>query len=183
MSSLSAPLQAVVDLFSGPLQGVRFADIDGEGLNNLATEVESLGNEVEALEAQLASYREALVLKQEALNTLAQQALAYARIYAESDEALSAELEEISLPRATKTRKAATSKSSPERGTKPSKEAPEPNVEAHEVAALAPEPEPATAPAKAGRKAAIAAPEPEEEVEVPAPAKAGRKKLPARRGR
>src|SRR5690606_14727743 len=102
MSSLPATLQAVVDLFSGPLHGVRFADIDGEGLSNLAAEVETLGNEVEALESQLASYREALAQKQEALNTLAQQALAYARIYAENDDALSAELEEISLPRSTK---------------------------------------------------------------------------------
>src|SRR5690606_4780311 len=99
MSSLPAPLQAVVDLFTGPLQGVRFADIDGEGLGTLATEVESLSNEAEALESQLASYREALAQKQEALNALAQQALAYARIYAENDETLSAELEEISLPR------------------------------------------------------------------------------------
>ena len=36
---------------------------------------------------------------------LAQQALAYARIYAENDEALSAELNDIALPRAAKPRK------------------------------------------------------------------------------
>lgn len=182
MSSLSAPLQAVVDLFSGPLQGVRFAEIDGDGLSSLATEVESLGNEVEALEAQLTSYREALAQKQEALNALAQQALAYARIYAESDEALSAELEEISLPRATKARKGAAAKSPSERGTKASKESAESSIETGDAEVEAPEPEPVAPPAKAGRKAATAA-GPEEEVEAHAAAKPGRKKLPARRGR
>ena len=107
MTSLSPPLQAVVALFRGPLQTVRFADIDAVGLSNLAAEAESAASEVEAQEAKLVQLRHALAQKQEALLGLAQQALAYARIYAEGDEALTAELNDIALPRATKPRKAA----------------------------------------------------------------------------
>lgn len=181
MSSLSAPLQAVVDLFSGPLQGVRFAEIDGEGLSSLATEVETLSNEVEALEAQLASYREALAQKQEALGTLAQQALAYARIYAENDETLAAELEEISLPRAGKPRKNTAPKTPSERGAKAPKDAADSSVDVNE--AEVPEPEPVASPSKVGRKSAASVIEPEAEEEAPPPAKVGRKKAPTRRAR
>ncbi len=183
MSSLSAPLQAVVALFSGPLHGVRFADIDGETLGSLATDVEAMGGEVEALEAQLASLREALTQKQEALSTLAQQALAYARIYAEGDEALAAELDEIALPRAAKPRKGASAKSSSERGARSSKENADNGMEqgAAEAEPEAADPEPPVR-SKTTRKSAPQ-PEPEEVEEVPAPAKAGRRKLPTRTGR
>jgi hypothetical protein len=60
MTSLSSPVQAVVAIYSGPLQGISFADIDADSLSSLASEVESIGGEVEALEAQLLSLREAL---------------------------------------------------------------------------------------------------------------------------
>jgi len=110
MTSLSPPLQAVVALFRGPLQNVRFADIDAAGLSTLAQEVEGAAAEVEAHEAKLSDLRQLLAQKQEALLGLAQQALAYARIYAEGDEALSAELNDIALPRAAKPRKASALK-------------------------------------------------------------------------
>ena len=105
MTSLSPPLQAVVALFRGPLSHVRFADIDAAGLTGLATEVEAAATEVEQQEAKLVELRASLAQRQEALLALAQQALAYARIYAENDEALSAELNDIALARATKPRK------------------------------------------------------------------------------
>jgi murein DD-endopeptidase MepM/ murein hydrolase activator NlpD len=186
MSSLSSPLQAVVALFSGPLHGVRFAEIDGDGLGTLATEVEALSSDVATQEAELANLRETLALKQEALNTLAQQALAYARIYAESDEALSAELDEIALPRAGKPRKAGSVKSPSERSSKAPKDALESAADANGsdtsgIDVEMPEPEPAR-PAKATRKAA-AAPVEDEPEEVAAPAKAGRRKVPTRTGR
>jgi len=106
MTSLPPPLQAVVALFRGPLHNVRFADIDAAGLTNLAAEAEAAAAELEAHEAKLVELRQALTQKQEALLGLSQQALAYARIYAEGDEALTAELNDIALPRATKPRKA-----------------------------------------------------------------------------
>lgn len=186
MTSVASPLQAVLDVFSGPLHGVRFADIDAEGLSSLAAEVESLANDVAAREAELASLREACAHKQEALWAIAQQALAYARIYAEGDEALSAELNEITLPRSTKPRKSASGKASPtERGSKAQKDetdasANEPEVTSQELA---------PAPSKARRKTAVAnassktEPEALESVEEVAPPKGARRKLPTRSGR
>lgn len=105
MSSLSPALQSVVQLFRGPLAGVRFATIDAAGLDALATEVESASDELQAQEAKLTELKQSLAQRQEALLVLAQQALAYARIYAEGDDALSAELNQIALPRAAKPRK------------------------------------------------------------------------------
>lgn len=105
MSSLSPSIQSVVQLFRGPLAGVRFADIDAAGLTNLAAEVEGAAAEVEAHEAKLIELRQTLAQRNEALLALAQQALAYARIFAEGDDTLSAELNQIALPRPAKPRK------------------------------------------------------------------------------
>jgi hypothetical protein len=112
MTSLSPPIQSVLELFKGPLSGVRFADIDATGLASLAAEVESAASEVQRQEAQLAELRQALAQRQEALLVLAQQALAYARVYAENDEPLLEELNRISLPRAAKPRKPSAAKPS-----------------------------------------------------------------------
>lgn len=109
MTSLSQPLQAVVTLFEGPLAGVRFGDVDAAGLSKLAIEVSQVATELAEHEAKLASLRQELEQRHEALLTLAQRALAYARIYAEGDQALSAQLSAISLPRAAKARKAGKS--------------------------------------------------------------------------
>lgn len=105
MSSLSPSIQSVVQLFRGPLAGVRFGDIDAAGLEGLASEVESASVELQAQEAKLTGLKQSLAERHEALLTLAQRALAYARIYAEGDETLSAQLEQIALPRAAKPRK------------------------------------------------------------------------------
>lgn len=171
MTSLSPPLQAVVALFRGPLENVRFADIDAAGLSTLAQEVEDAANDVQAHEAKLSELRQLLSQKQEALLVLAQQALAYARIYAEGDEALSAELNEIALPRAAKPRKASSAKAepAPSQGV-PARDAP--RIEAASNAstdAAPPEGEPAEA-AEAG-PADVAA------------AKLGRRKVQRRLGR
>jgi hypothetical protein len=84
---------------------VRFADIDAAGLTKLAAEVSRGQVEVEAHEAKLVELKQSLAQRHEALLSLAQQALAYARIYAEGDDALMAQLNDIALPRATKPRK------------------------------------------------------------------------------
>lgn len=186
MSSLSSPLQSVVALFTGPLQGVRFADIDGEGLGALASEVESLNGEVEAHEAHLAQLRETLSQKQETLLALAQQALAYARIYAEGDETLSAELNEIALPRATKPRKSTAPKTPSERGTKTSKdESTEAPVDTshEELTAEAVPPSGTKSKRKGGESDASRKSVEAEAPSEPAAAAAGRRKIPARRAR
>lgn len=110
MTLLSPPVQAVLELFQGPLVDVRFADVDAAGLASVAAEVESAAAEVARQEAQLTSLRQSLTERQEALLLLAQRALAYARVYAEHDEALTEQLGRITLPRAAKPRKASATK-------------------------------------------------------------------------
>lgn len=107
---MSPPLQAVLQLFQGPLADVRFADIDAAGLASIAAEVESAADAVAQHEAQLSELRQTLVERQDALLLLAQRALAYARVYAEHDEALTEQLARITLPRAAKPRKASAAK-------------------------------------------------------------------------
>ena len=111
MTLLSPPVQAVLELLQGPLADVRFADVDAAGLASVAAEVESAAAAVARQETQLAELRQSLTERQDALLLLAQRALAYARVYAEHDDALTEQLARISLPRAAKPRKASTPKS------------------------------------------------------------------------
>jgi hypothetical protein len=76
---------------------------------------------VERQEATLAELKQGLAQRQEALLVLAQQALAYARVYAENDEPLLEELNRISLPRAAKPRKPGTAKATGTRDNSPEK--------------------------------------------------------------
>lgn len=110
MTSLPAPVQAVLELFQGPLSDVRFADVDAAGLANLAAEVEGAASAVALQEARLTELRQTLAERQDALLLLAQRAVAYARVYAEHDEALTEQLSRITLPRAGKPRKATAAK-------------------------------------------------------------------------
>jgi hypothetical protein len=115
MSPLSPPVQAVIELFQGPLVEQRFADVDAAALTTLARAAEAAAAEVAKHEAQLADLRQILADRQEALLVLAQRGLAYARVYAEHDEALSEQLARINLPRASKPRKASPKPASSER--------------------------------------------------------------------
>jgi hypothetical protein len=97
---------SVLELFKGPLAGMRFGDVDADGLASLAAKVDAAGAEVADGEARLAELQQGLAAQQEALLAFAQRALAYARVYAESHEELLTELNGISLPRPLKPRKA-----------------------------------------------------------------------------
>jgi hypothetical protein len=100
--SLPPAVSSVIELFQGPLANVRFADVDATGLASLAGEVEAAAAEVEAHEMALVELKQSLAQRQEALLALAQQALAYARVYAENnDEQLLDAIGAIALPRAT----------------------------------------------------------------------------------
>jgi multidrug efflux pump subunit AcrA (membrane-fusion protein) len=101
-SSIPAPIQTLLYLFTTSLADVRFADVDGQTLGRCAAEVESAAEAVASAQAVLDGAREALQLKQDVLLQRAQSALAYARVYAESDEALSTQLDGVSLPRSTR---------------------------------------------------------------------------------
>ena len=99
MSAIPPPIQTLLDLFTTALADVRFADVDGQTLGRSAAEVETAAESVASAQAALDAAREALQLKQEVLLQRAQCALAYARVYAEGDEALSTRLDGVSLPR------------------------------------------------------------------------------------
>jgi hypothetical protein len=101
-STISAPLQGVLDVFATTLADVRFGDVDAATLAHLATEVAAAAGVVAAAQAALESARASLHERQEALLLAAQRALAYARVYAEADAALSARLDAINLPRAAR---------------------------------------------------------------------------------
>lgn len=112
MSVLPASVVSIIELFKGPLASVRFADVDAEGLASLAADVERAALEVGDQEAQLAELRQNLSQAQESLLVLSQRALAYARVYAETNDELLEALDQISLPRPPKPRKQAAPKSS-----------------------------------------------------------------------
>jgi hypothetical protein len=108
MSQLSPSLQSVLELFQGPLAELRFADVDSAALAELASSVESAASAVAEQEARLTELRQSLTDRQDALLLLAQRALAYARVYAEPDPALTEQLSRITLPKASKPRKPPT---------------------------------------------------------------------------
>lgn len=105
MTPVSPAIQSIVQLFQGPLEALRFGNVDATALTQLASEVETAAGEVERKEAELLHLRQELAQRQEALLVLAQRALAYAKVYAENDESLSEQLNRITLPRAAKPRK------------------------------------------------------------------------------
>ena len=102
MSTTHPAVQALLDLFATSLADVRFADVDGPSLARCAAEVEAAAQAEVVARLALDAASAALQEKQEALLQRAQRALAYARVYAESDPALAASLEAIGLPRAAR---------------------------------------------------------------------------------
>jgi hypothetical protein len=99
MTAISPQIQAVLDIFAAALADERFGDIDAQSLARIAAEVQSASAVVASTQLTLDAARAELHSREEALLLHAQRALAYARVYAESDEALSARLEAITLPR------------------------------------------------------------------------------------
>jgi len=102
MDPIAAPIQAILDLFAKDLADVRFANVDAKTLERIASEVKSAAGVVASAEVAFETARATLLEKQDALLQHAQHALAYARVYAENDEAMTARLETITLPRATR---------------------------------------------------------------------------------
>jgi hypothetical protein len=102
MTAIPPPIQTLLDLFTSSLADVRFADVDGPTLARYAADVAAAAEGVAAAQSALDAARGALQEKQDALLMQSQRALAYARVYAEGDEILSAELEAVALPRATR---------------------------------------------------------------------------------
>jgi hypothetical protein len=102
MNAISPAVQTVLDLFATDLHDVRFGDVDANLLAQLASEVATASDAADAAQAALDTHRASLVERQDVLLQHAQRALSYARVYAESDAVLSARLEAVILPRATR---------------------------------------------------------------------------------
>jgi hypothetical protein len=102
MNAIHPAVQALLDLFTTSLADVRFADVDGPSLARSAGEVEAAAKAEAVARSALEAAQLALQEKQEALLQRTQRALAYARVYAESDPTLTASLDAIGLPRATR---------------------------------------------------------------------------------
>jgi hypothetical protein len=94
-SPIPASLHAVLALFEGPLQGVRFPDVDAASLTQLAADVAHGVAAVRDAEQALIAARRAHDERLEALTAKAQRALAYARVFAEGDAELSAQLADL----------------------------------------------------------------------------------------
>ncbi|MCP3136699.1 hypothetical protein [Pyxidicoccus xibeiensis] len=99
---ISPALRALLELFATELSEVRFPDVDAEVLDDAAAAVRAKAEAVAKAQAALDSARLALHESQDALLQKGQRALAYARVFSEENAELSAKLEGISLPRATR---------------------------------------------------------------------------------
>lgn len=96
---LSTPLQTLLDLFSSDLEAVRFGDVDASSLATLAAHVATAEEAVASAQAALDTARAELAARNEALLTHAHRALAFARVYAETNPELTARLATITLPK------------------------------------------------------------------------------------
>ncbi|WP_394843373.1 hypothetical protein LZC95_40785 [Pendulispora brunnea] len=99
---LPFPVQSLLEIFNNELADVRFGDMDAKGLADLAAEVEAASHNVITAQAAVDAAKAKLTERQEAMILQAQRALAYARIYAETNEPLRARLDAIALPKLAK---------------------------------------------------------------------------------
>jgi len=87
--------RSVIALFSESLAGVRFPDMDLTMLESAADDLRAAQVEIEQIEAELAAARATLQGQADQLLQRAQRALAYARIFAESDPTLAARVQQV----------------------------------------------------------------------------------------
>lgn len=113
MNAIPTPVQTVLDLFATHLPAVRFGDLDAQSLARTAGEVQAAAEAVAVAQASLDSARGALHERQEAMLGQVQRALAYARVYAEADEELTARIDAVALPRGQRRSRAEPASSSP----------------------------------------------------------------------
>ena len=85
----------VLELFARQLPDLKFPGLDLGVLEAHAAELAEAQGEVERIEAQLEQARAEAAVRALTLTTMAQRALSYARIYAEGDAELEAQVAEI----------------------------------------------------------------------------------------
>lgn len=124
------PAAHVLELFATDLRNVPFPDVDHTSLAAAHEAVQAALREVAEAEAMLEAAHQALIARQEELAHKASRGLAYAKIYAEADDALADKVAMIAaLPglsgRARKTSSdAAASPAAPKRRGRPAKTQP-----------------------------------------------------------
>lgn len=111
--SIPPVVKQILDLFAHDLAQATFGGLDRRVLEEARERVAAHAEAVERAEAALEAARATLAESQEVLQSRAQRALAYARVYAEDDAELSARLEAISLPRAAGPRRISLEASGP----------------------------------------------------------------------
>ncbi len=94
---VSAAVRRLVTLFESHLSTVQFPGVDAAQLKALVDQVTQHTAEVERAYLALDAAQNALLEAQANLQKKAKQGLAYAKVFAETNEALAAELEEIVL--------------------------------------------------------------------------------------
>ncbi len=99
MDAISPPIRTALEIFETALADVRFAELDAKTLARAAADVHAVAAVVASAQAALDSARSALQERQDILLERVQRAIAYARVYAENDEALTQRLQAIVLPR------------------------------------------------------------------------------------
>ena len=99
-----------LQFFAETLSELTFPDIDQASLEALADNVESQTAEVDRLEAELQQARDALQEAKDNLRRAARRGLAYAKVYADGDQALEEQLSELALSRHGDSGKPATRK-------------------------------------------------------------------------
>ncbi|PRP90021.1 hypothetical protein ENSA5_68810 [Enhygromyxa salina] len=96
-SNLPEPVRAVLALFEGPLEDVRFPDVDRDTLRASVAEVERRRASLQAALETVSAARAELEEGQSALLAQVRRAHAYASVYAERDEQLAAAVGAIKL--------------------------------------------------------------------------------------
>jgi len=96
---ISGALRELLAIFGDALGDVKFPDVDARALGAQAKQIEEKFVSVRRAEAALAEARLTLGEAQDQLLQRAQRALAYARVFADGDAALTAKLDAIALPR------------------------------------------------------------------------------------
>jgi len=88
-------VERLMALFERELSGVEFPEVSTAALAQAAAEVQTASRQCDSLRAELAAAESALESSRIALVRLAERGLAYAKIYAAEDAALTATLEAI----------------------------------------------------------------------------------------